>query len=110
MFERLPRCAKLTPAAEALAWSIAPHLDALEQALREAKARSGALSGTVHIAAPAEFADAVLARAAPALIAEGLQIRMQTGGRERLYALLKESAVDLAITASEPPSLGSCRR
>ena len=37
LFERFPRGLKPTPAAEALARSIAPHLDALEQALREAK-------------------------------------------------------------------------
>ncbi len=60
------------------------------------------ISGTIHLATPAEILDAQLLPAIIALLGYDLRIRIQLGGKERLYQLLNEGAIDLAITASEP--------
>jgi DNA-binding transcriptional LysR family regulator len=104
LFERGARGLTPTPAADDLARSVAPHLDALDDALAAAKARSSEISGTVHMAGPAEFMSERLMPQLVPLIAEGLSFRVRTGGRERIYELLEAGEVDLAVTASEPRS------
>lgn len=55
---------------------MAAHLDGLEGAIEAAKARSTALSGTVHLAGPAEFLAAGVVPLLPSLLAEGLTLRV----------------------------------
>lgn len=102
LFKRGARGLKPTVAADDLARSVAAYLDGIEGALAAAKARSSELAGTVHLAGPAEFmSDQVMPLLAP-LMAEGISFRVRVGGRERLYELLEEGVVDLAVTASGP--------
>ncbi|MFT3691226.1 LysR family transcriptional regulator [Paenirhodobacter sp.] len=102
LFIRQARGVAPTPAADDLARSIAMNLDGIEATMVAAQARSAHLSGTVHLIGPAEYLSMRVAPALVPLIAEGLQLRIQTGNRERIYAALDEGHADLAVTASPP--------
>lgn len=102
LFERHARGVRPTAVADDLAASLGDTLDTAEAALAGMRARSTRLSGIVHIAAPADYlAEAIAPRLAP-LLAAGLELRLHTGGRDALYAMLLEDRTDLAITASHP--------
>ncbi len=102
LFHRRARGVTPTPAADDLARSVALHLDEIEVTLGSLRTRSTHLSGTVHLAGPAEFLSARIAPALGPLAKDGLRFRLQTGNRERIYAALDEGLADLAITASAP--------
>jgi DNA-binding transcriptional LysR family regulator len=102
LFVRQARGVAPTAAADDLARSIAAQLDGIEAVMGAAQARSGALSGTVHLIGPADYLSARIAPLLAPLVGEGLRLRIQTGNRERLYAALDEGYADLAITASSP--------
>ena len=102
LFERHARGVRPTGIADDLAAAIGSSLDQAEAALASVRARSMQLSGTVHLAAPADYlAEHVAPRLGP-LIAAGLDLRLQVGGREALYDLLLEDRVHLGLTASLP--------
>ncbi|WP_097460644.1 LysR family transcriptional regulator [Mangrovitalea sediminis] len=100
LFSRQARGMTPTPIADELARSIAIHLDELEGSLEAMKAHSMDIRGTLHLAGPAVLTASHIAPLLAPLMAEGISFRIQTGGRETLHALLREGAVDLAITAS----------
>lgn len=102
LFTRQARGVIPTAAAHDLARSVAEPLDALEAGLASAKARTTVLSGTVHIGGPPEYMGERCARKFADLQAQGLQVRMHLGNRDRIYALLASGEVDLAFTASSP--------
>ncbi len=102
LFRREARGVVATPAADDLARSIAQHLDGLETTLHSALARSPHLAGTVHIVGPAEYMTSRLAPSLTPLVAEGLEFRIQTGNRDRIYSALDDGHADLAVTASHP--------
>lgn len=101
LFVRRSRGVTATEAADELARAIGPMLDGLE--MRMASYRLGdEMSGSVHIAGPSDFIHGKLASGLAPLLDQGLQIRLHTGNRERIYSLLDNSTADLAITASLP--------
>lgn len=101
LFVRRARGVAATEAADELARAIGPMLDGLE--MRMASYRmSGELGGTVHIAGPSDFIYSRIAAGLAPLVAQGFRIRVHTGNRDRIYALLNASTADLAITASMP--------
>ncbi|WP_457588799.1 LysR family transcriptional regulator [Ensifer canadensis] len=102
LFTRQARGVAPTAAADELARSIAPHLDALEASLDVLKLWPGSVEGTVHLAGPVEFLSARLVPAILSLQGQGLKFRLQTGNRDRVRTLLNEGAVDLAVTTSKP--------
>lgn len=102
LFIRQARGVEPTPAADDLARSIATNLDGIEATIVAAQARSAQLTGTVHLAGPAEYLSLRVAPALAPLTAEGLRLRIQIGNRERIYAALDEGHADLAVTASLP--------
>lgn len=102
LFIRKARGVAPTPAADDLARAIAENLDGIEATMVAAQARSAHLTGTLHLAGPAEYLSLRVAPALAPLIAEGLQLRIQTGNREHIYAALDEGHADLAVTASLP--------
>ena len=102
LFIRHARGVKPTAIADDLARSIAPHLEQIEVKFNAVRAKINNISGTIHLATPAEILDAQLLPAIIALLGYDLRIRIQLGGKERLYQLLNEGAIDLAVTASEP--------
>jgi DNA-binding transcriptional LysR family regulator len=104
LFTRQARGVTPTAAADDLARTIAPHLDALEAGLDSLRLRPGSLQGTVHIAGPVEFLSVRLVPMVLPLQAQGLKIRFQMGNRDRIRVLLNEGAVDFAITTSRPDS------
>lgn len=102
LFARHARGVRPTAIADDLAAAIGASLDTAEGALAAVRARSSRLTGTVHLAAPADMlADYVLPRLAPLLDA-GLDLRLHVGGRAALYAMLLEDRVHLGLTASQP--------
>lgn len=104
LFNRQARGVTPTPIADELARSVATHLDELEGSLEAMKAHSMEIGGTLHLAGPAELmASRIVPLLAP-LMAEGISFRIQTGGRDKLHALLREGTVDLAVTASKSDS------
>ncbi|MFY3985930.1 LysR family transcriptional regulator [Achromobacter xylosoxidans] len=101
LFVRRARGVTATEAADELARAIGPMLDGLE--MRMASYRMGGeLSGTVHIAGPSDFIYSKIAAGLAPLVAQGFRVRLHTGNRARIYALLNDSTADLAITASMP--------
>ena len=102
LFERHARGVRPTAIADDLAASLGSTLDTAEAALASVRARSAQLSGTVHIAGPADLlAEWVAPRLAP-LLEAGLDLRLHPGGHDALYAMLLEDGTDLALTASRP--------
>jgi len=106
LFIRQARGVAPTPAGDDLARSIAANLDGIEATMAAARARSGRLTGTVHLIGPAEYLAARVCPALAPLLADGLRLRIQTGDRERIYATLKDGHADLAVTASKPGDRG----
>ena len=101
LFERHARGVRPSWIADDLAARLGDTLSIAETALAEARARTQRLSGTVHIAAPADLlAEWVAPRLGP-LIAAGLDLRLHMGGRDALYSMLLEDRVHLALTASQ---------
>jgi DNA-binding transcriptional LysR family regulator len=102
LFERHSRGVRPTIAATDLAAAIGNTLDQAESALASAKARSSRISGTVHLAGPADYLSEVLAPKLGPLLDSGLQLRLHLGGKGAIYGLLLSDQVQLAITASRP--------
>jgi len=101
LFVRRARGVTPTEAADELARAIGPMLDGLETRLASYRL-GGEVGGTVHIAGPSDFIYSKITSGLAPLMAQGFQIRLHTGNRERIYSLLDSSTVDLAITASMP--------
>jgi DNA-binding transcriptional LysR family regulator len=102
LFTRHARGIKPTAIADDLARSIAPHLEQIETKFNAVRSRVATVAGTIHLAAPAEFLDAKVLPAIASLLAHDIRVRIHLGGKERIYQLLNDGTVDLAITASEP--------
>jgi DNA-binding transcriptional LysR family regulator len=102
LFTRHARGIKPTAIADDLARSIAPHLEQIETKFNALRSRVATVAGTIHLAAPAEFLDAKVLPAIASLLANDIRVRIHLGGKERIYQLLNDGTVDLAITASEP--------
>ncbi|WP_298838398.1 LysR family transcriptional regulator [uncultured Roseobacter sp.] len=100
LFDRKPRGVTPTAFAHTFAAQIGDGLDKAEAALAAAKARSGQLSGAVHIAGPSELMAARIAPHLAELQTAGLQIHLRPGGKSAIYQSLFDSNVDLAFTAS----------
>ena len=101
LFVRRARGVIATEAADELARAIGPMMDGLEMRMASYRSR-GEMGGTVHIAGPSDFINSKVAAGLEPLMAQGFQIRVHTGNRDRIYSLLNASTVDLAITASMP--------
>ncbi|GAJ29115.1 LysR family transcriptional regulator [Acidomonas methanolica] len=102
LFVRHTRGVRPTAAADDLAMTIGDSLDRAETALAAAKARSADLTGTLHLAAPAEYLGEYVAPRLAPLIEAGLDLRLHIGGRDALYDWLLSDTVDLGLTASLP--------
>lgn len=101
LFIRQSRGVEPTTAADELARSIAPNIDALELKLSSFKL-GNIQGGTIHLAAPADFLYYCLTTPLVSLMEQGFNVRCQTGNRQKIYDLLKEKTTDIAITASKP--------
>ena len=104
LFIRHARGIKPTAIADDLARSIAPHLEQIETKFNAVRSRIGSVAGTIHIATPAEFLEVKVLPAIASLLAHDIKVRIHLGGKERIYQLLDDGTVDLAITASQPNS------
>ncbi|WP_029056919.1 LysR family transcriptional regulator [Stappia stellulata] len=102
LFDRHARGVLPTAAADDLAARLGSSLDDAETALASAQARSAMLTGTIHLAGPADFLAEGCAPLLARLQKAGLTVRIDVGGREALYEKLFSDEVDLAITASAP--------
>ncbi len=101
LFVRRPRGVTATEAADELARAIGPMLDGLEMRIASYR-MGGEVGGTVHIAGPSDFIYSKIMTGLAPLLSQGFQLRVHTGNRDRIYALLNDSTADLAITASMP--------
>lgn len=101
LFVRQARGVAATAAADELARSVGPLLDGLEAKLASYRP-AGAPGSTLRLTGPSDFIHTGFAAGIEALLAAGYRLRIDTGNRERIYALLESSAVDLAITGSMP--------
>lgn len=102
LFIRHARGIKPTAIADDLARSIATHLEQIETKFNAIRSRITSVAGTIHLAAPAEFLEAKVLPAIASLLAQDLKVRIHLGGKKRIYQLLDDGTVDLAITASQP--------
>ncbi len=102
LFIRHARGIKPTAIADDLARSISPHLEQIEVKFNAVRSRIASISGTIHLATPAEFLDTKVLPEIASLLAHDIRVRIHLGGKERIYQLLDNGTVDLAITASQP--------
>jgi DNA-binding transcriptional LysR family regulator len=101
LFIRKPRGVEPTIAADELARSIASNVDALE--LKLSSFKLGDVSGgIIFLAAPTDFIYYCLTSPFISLMEKGFNIRCQTGNKNRIYELLEDKLIDLAVTASKP--------
>ncbi|MEO0840972.1 MAG: LysR family transcriptional regulator [Cyanobacteria bacterium J06643_5] len=104
LFIRHARGIDPTAIAHDLARSIGSHIDNIEIAFNTVQARAANIAGTIHVAAPGEFLNARLAPFLAVLMSHDIKVRIHLGGKDKIYSLLDEGAIDLAITASQPDS------
>jgi len=104
LFDRHARGIVPSAIAHDLARSIGVHIDALETSFNAVQARATNIAGTIHIAGPGEYLSAKVIPLLNHLVMRDIRVRLHTGGKERLYQLLDEGSIDLAITASLPNS------
>ena len=104
LFVRHARGIEPSAIAHDLARSIGTHIDALETSFNAVQARATNIAGTIHIAGPGEYLSAKIIPLLANLMTRDIRIRLHTGGKDYIYGLLDEGAIDLAITASLPNS------
>ncbi|MEO1622425.1 MAG: LysR family transcriptional regulator [Cyanobacteria bacterium J06632_3] len=104
LFVRHARGIMPTEIAHDLARSIGSHIDGIEVGFNAVQARADSISGTLHIAGPGEYLSTKIIPILTGLTSRNIRVRLHTGGKKRLYSLLDEGAIDLAITASQPSS------
>lgn len=104
LFVRHARGINPTAIAHDLARSIGSHIESVEIGFNAVQARASNIAGTIHLAGPGEFLSVRVIPALADLMAHEIRVRIHIGGKERIYALLNDGAIDLAITASRPES------
>ncbi|HAO9351989.1 TPA: LysR family transcriptional regulator [Escherichia coli] len=101
LFIRQAKGVTATEAADELARSVSPFIDGLEEKL--SSFRSGSVrGGTINLAGPPDFIHSRLGTVMAPLMKEGYRLRFHTGNKQRIYSLLHDGSVDLAVTASMP--------
>lgn len=100
LFERMPRGAAPTAAADELAAEVAAPLDALV-AVAE-RAGSGGSGEPVQLAGPAELLCAKVLPSLAGLIAAGLRLRVTTGLADELLEGLRAGRFDLVVSPVRP--------
>lgn len=104
LFVRHNRGIEPTAIAHDLARSIDSHIESIEISFERVRARAANIAGTIHLAGPGEFLNARATGALTALMSHDIRVRIHIGSKEKIYALLDDGAIDLAITASRPES------
>lgn len=102
LFVRHARGIMPSAIAHDLARAISDHIDSIETAFSAVQSRATNIAGTIHIAGPGEYLSAKVLPLLAELMARDIRVRLHTGGKDRLYTMLDEGAIDLAITASCP--------
>ncbi|MGB3299332.1 MAG: LysR family transcriptional regulator [Phormidesmis sp.] len=85
-----------------LARAIGDHIDSIEAGFSAVQSKNTSIAGTIHIAGPGEYLSAKVLPLLAELMARDIRVRLHTGGKDRLYAMLDDGAIDLAVTASCP--------
>ena len=98
LFEKKGRGLAPTAAADDLARSIGPHLDAIETALLSAKMSGEALPGTVHFGGPAEFLSTMICPLLRRPLGERIHVQMRLGQAREIVGALADGALDLAVS------------
>ncbi|NUR59966.1 MAG: LysR family transcriptional regulator [Catenulispora sp.] len=101
LFVRLPRGVAPTAAADDLARSVAPHLDALAAIAQDALVPAAA-QGPVRIGCPASLTATLLLPALAPLVDEGLRVVVAAGRTDDLLARLAAGRLDLTLATSRP--------
>lgn len=101
LFQRLPRGVEPTPFARELASRIAAALDDLEL-VASGNCELDGRTSPVHLAGPSELLCARVLPALAPLVANGIQLRIETGEEGALLDQLREGRHDLLITTRRP--------
>jgi DNA-binding transcriptional LysR family regulator len=99
LFERTASGVVPAIAAEELAAQIGDTLDAAEAALASVRARSQELAGAIQIAGHVDFLAEVAGPVFPSLLEQGLRIRLHSGNRAKIEAMLLDGQCDLGVSA-----------
>jgi DNA-binding transcriptional LysR family regulator len=103
LFTRLPRGMAPTPAAHALASSVAVHLDTLEAVVSSARSWTGTLDGTLLLGGPGEFLAVNVLPALATLTEKGVRLQVQLGLTGELLDSLAAGRLDLVIATIRTP-------
>lgn len=101
LFTRQARGVKPTVFADDLAKKIATQIDDIETVISGLSANASDLAGDVYIGGPVEYISSQLLAKLTQLNLHNIQCHFSFGGKERIYALLENNEIDLAITASK---------
>lgn len=105
LFIRKARGVVATPTAHDLAQQVSHHFDAIERKIASVRGRGNELQGTINIAGPAEYISYVAsAQLANLLQAGQVRANIHLGNRAKIYQMLSNGDVELAISASVPDS------
>lgn len=103
LFTRHPRGVRPTVIADELASRVSEALDLAENALAEAKARSGTLSGSIHFCGPSDILSDLIARHVQRLTEENLSVHLHPVSTvNEAKAMLIEGRSDFAFALPEP--------
>lgn len=103
LFVRKARGVEPTALAHDLALQVAHHIDQIEQRIASVRSRSHAIFGTLNIAGPAEYVSYIAGPHFANLLKSGdVNLVIHIGNKNKIYQLLDDGVVDLAITASLP--------
>ncbi len=101
LFTRLARGVTPTVFADDLAKKIALPIDDIETLIGDLSISASDLAGEVYIGGPVEYVSSQLLERLSQLKAYNIQCNFSFGGKARIYAMLENSEIDLAITASK---------
>lgn len=108
LFDRSRSGVAALTTADELHAALGDSIDHAEAVLARFRARSFEMSGVVRVAGPAEYIGDRFAPALTRLHQAGIELRIATGNKNAIYAMLLDGDVDLAVTASPPdnPKVG----
>jgi DNA-binding transcriptional LysR family regulator len=102
LFVKQGRGLEPTPAAHALARSLAPYLDGLDQVLAASRMSSEELVGVVTLGGPVEFLSRVLLPCIAQITESQLQLSVVFGLADALAESLRKTELDLAVLTVKP--------
>lgn len=103
LFIRHSRGVRATPAADDLAQSIAPHIDALDAVLESMRMGPEVPAGPVHLGGPVDLLATRIVPALAPLVERGVRLLVRPGLASELLEMLAAGELDLLLAMAKAP-------